>query len=91
MLKKTREGFLCDVLLAFCPRGHTRQVKKSCGQAYQIFPAPDMSKSVAGSKNSGGWSLNGKGAIKHTQSCLPEFVSVYVFVCDVICDIIYVL
>jgi len=78
-VNKSRESFQCDVTLALCPRGHMRQVKKSCGQANQTLPSPVMSKSVAGLNNAGDWSLNEKSTIKHTHSCFIQYVSIYFF------------
>ena len=58
-----------ETIVSFCPRGQTMHKKKSWGQAYHALSAPVMSKSCFGSKSSGAWSLNGKGAITHTLSC----------------------
>ena len=74
----------------------------SCGQTYQTLPSPVMSKSIIGSKTSGGWSLNKKSTIKHTQFCFIQPVSIsdlkktdilfdmaYNVVCYIVYDICY--
>ena len=71
VLKNTNATLVCVETFSWWPVRHKLHEKKSSGWAYHKSPSPVISKSCKTSKSSVDLTLNGYGALRHTQSCTP--------------------